>query len=267
MRRLKKIIRNKYYQIKIIIRNLKFYLFTKISSNSKNLNVFDIPIIIISFNQLFYLKKLIDFLKESGYKNIVIIDNNSTYKPLLDYFETIKNEVKLHLLNENFGHSVFWKINEINQKYTHGYYALTDPDINPYENCPKDFLKHFKNILDKNINISKVGFSLSIDDIPENNENKSKILLWENKFWELENKDGDFIAEIDTTFALYKPIRFSDAENFYKAIRTKKPYIARHGGWYIDHKNLTMEQEFYINTANSSSSWLSKKSNLINFKY
>ena len=72
-------------------------------------NFKSIPIIIISFNQLFYLQKLVSFLTSNGSKNIVIVDNNSTYKPLLSYFETIKNEVQIHKLQDNVGHQVFWK--------------------------------------------------------------------------------------------------------------------------------------------------------------
>lgn len=41
-----------------------------------------IPVIIINFNQLFYLKQLVDFLIRREFKNIIIIDNASTYQPL-----------------------------------------------------------------------------------------------------------------------------------------------------------------------------------------
>ena len=54
---------------------------------AQNKDYKSIPIIIISFNQLEYLKKLITFLKERHFKNIVIIDNMSIYKPLLDYYK------------------------------------------------------------------------------------------------------------------------------------------------------------------------------------
>ena len=254
-----RVIKGKYNLLVNIIRNLRFYFYKKTSSY-KNIDIYNIPIIIISFNQLFYLKNLIDSLKQYGYKNIVIIDNASTYKPLLDYFETIRNQITLILLNENHGHQVFWKLNEINKKYVQNYYVVTDPDINPMEDCPKDFLKYFKTILDKNFKINKVGFSLYLDDIPDTNPDKNKIVLWESKFWQNKNEEGNYIASIDTTFALYKPKRFSKISIFYKAIRTQKPYTARHGGWYVDPENLTNEQEFYINTSNASSSWLSKES-------
>ena len=106
-----------------------------------------IPIIIISFNQLFYLKRLIDFLYSKDYKNIVVIDNNSTYKPLLQYFDAVEGKIKIHRLKQNHGHLVFWKVEELFEKYSKGYYVVTDPDINPIPECPEDFLQYFKKIL------------------------------------------------------------------------------------------------------------------------
>uniref|UniRef100_UPI0040480F33 glycosyltransferase family 2 protein n=1 Tax=Mariniflexile sp. TaxID=1979402 RepID=UPI0040480F33 len=230
--------------------------------NSFNLNVLrqnmdykSIPIIIISFNQLYYLKQLIGFLKKCNYTNIIIIDNNSTYIPLLDYFETIASTVTIHKLKENYGHLVFWKHKELFAKYSKGYYVVTDPDIVPVEDCSKDFVLHFKKILDKNFQVTKVGFSLKIDNIPDSNPNKQKVIDWEQQFWKNKTKDGNYIADIDTTFALYKPKYEYEEFFFYKSIRTKKPYLAMHGGWYLDTKNLTEEQNFYFATCNDSSSW------------
>ena len=219
-------------------------------------NYKSIPIIIVSYNQLFYLNKLIEFLLKNEYLNIVIIDNNSDYKPLLKYFDEIKNEVVIHRMTENFGHRVFWEQKNIFNKYSKGYYVLTDPDIVPLNSCPNDFVLRFKQILDKNWELSKVGFSLKIDDIPETNPNKTKILEWENRFWKNKTKNNHYQSSIDTTFALYPPKNiWSFRKNFYYAVRTNTPYMAIHGGWYVEKDNLTEEQKFYIKTANSSSSW------------
>ncbi|PWB21791.1 glycosyltransferase family A protein [Flavobacterium sp. HTF] len=221
----------------------------------KNADYKTIPIIIISFNQLHYLEKLIDYLTKHNYKNIVIIDNNSTYKPLLEYFDKINSIVTIHRLKDNYGHLVFWENKGLFEKYSKGYYALTDADINPIPECPGDFLNHFKKILDKDQKITKVGFSLKVDDIPNTNLYKDRILKWESQFSKDERKDGNFAAEIDTTFALYRPGYQYDIANFYSACRTKMPFVARHGGWYIDNRNLTEEQKFFFANCNESSSW------------
>lgn len=214
------------------------------------------PIIIISFNQLYYLKELIERLQTWGYKNIVIIDNNSKYNPLIQYLEEIKGKVVLHKLKKNYGHMVFWKRKEFRRLYGTNYYVITDPDIVPDDQCPSNFLSYFREVLDQNPQVTKVGFSLKLKDIPDTNPLKEKILKWENKFRQRKDDGGNFLAEIDTTFALYRPHDFMRIEeNFYNAIRTKEPYIAKHGGWYIDIANLSPEQKNYMRTAGVSSSW------------
>ncbi|MBJ7880581.1 glycosyltransferase family A protein [Gelidibacter salicanalis] len=219
-----------------------------------------IPIIIISFNQLFYLKQSLEFLTKSSYTNIVILDNNSTYPPLLKFFNTLNSNITLHRLETNYGHRVFWNQKEIFNRYAKGYFVVTDPDIVPLSECPHDFLNYFKIILDNNPEVNKVGFSLKIDDIPNENNLKESILKWEAKFWKNQNLDGNYVAGIDTTFALYRPKSIKPIwQNFFKAIRTKYPYIAIHGGWYMDSSNLTEEQDYYIKTVNKSSSWLNFK--------
>jgi hypothetical protein len=225
------------------------------------------PIIIVSFNQLFYLKKLISYLRSRNYNNIIILDNASTYPPLIEYFKEIENQVTIHRLKNNYGHLVFWKKKEIFKLYCGNYYVVTDPDIVPDENCPDDFLKYFKNLLNRNPEFTKVGFGLKIEEIPETNPNKEKILNWEKKFWKEQDKDGNYIAEIDTTFALYRPGLIRRG-TFYKGLRTKSPYLATHGGWKVDPNQLSEEQLYYLKTANTSSSWKTDKDgNLISPRY
>ncbi|TWO34380.1 glycosyltransferase [Seonamhaeicola sediminis] len=224
-----------------------------------------IPIIIISFNQLYYLEKLVTFLLEKDYRNIVIIDNKSTYKPLLQYFKTIEHKVTLYRLKTNNGHLSFWREEELVEKYTKGYYVVTDPDVVPIKDCPEDFILQFRKLLDKAWNITKVGFSLKIDNIPDVNPNKSKIISWESKYWTTKIHNLAFKAEIDTTFALYRPRYKYQLKDFTKAWRTEYPLQAIHGGWYIDINHLTEEQEYYIQTANQSASWnINAKGELVN---
>jgi hypothetical protein len=244
----------KVKELYLVLKWYYFNFFTKIGI-SQTINYKSIPIIIISFNQLYYLKQLIDFLKSHKYKNIVIIDNNSTYKPLLDYFDSIESSVILHRLNQNLGHLVFWKSKELFDMYSKGYYIVTDADIVPVKKCPEDFVLHFKKILDKNFKVTKVGFSLKIDDLPDSNLNKQKVIDWEQQFWTTKITGNNFSAYLDTTFAIYRPNYNYNEKNFFTAIRTKEPYQSRHGGWYLDNKNLTEEQLFYFANCNESSSW------------
>ncbi|MET3028168.1 glycosyltransferase family 2 protein [Flavobacterium sp. UW10123] len=261
------ILKRKINKTKFKYFQLKNSVFNKTVIN-QNKNLKSIPIIIISFNQLFYLKQLIDFLKKHDYNNIIIIDNNSTFKPLLEYFDEIESIATIHRLKENYGHLVFWKFKELYDKYSKGYYVVTDADINPISDCPSDFLRYFKKILDGDYKITKVGFSLKIDDIPNSNINKEKIINWESKFWRHCTTDGNFIAGLDTTFALYRPKYKYNETLFLRACRTKYPYIAKHGGWYVDTDNLTDEQKFYLENCNESSSWrINKNGELLKSEY
>ncbi|WBL24866.1 glycosyltransferase family 2 protein [Zunongwangia sp. HGR-M22] len=248
-------------KLKTILKNVNsyfiFYFYVSRRKKYDEENPKTYPIIIISFNQFFYLKKLVDFLEKRNYENIVIIDNASTYPELLKYLELLKKSksVRIHRLHKNYGHLVFWKRKEFRMLYGRGYHVVTDPDVVPIKSCPDNFLAIFKAKLDKYLEVSKVGFSLSLDDIPISNPLKNKIMKWESQFWEHKTKDGDYLAEIDTTFALYRPYETKLEDNFFKAIRTKFPLTAIHGGWYIDAENLTKEQQYYFKTSNNSNTW------------
>lgn len=260
MKKFKKIKGWLYYKIKNLTQKIYDLYFNPIVRTQLK-DSKEVPIIIINFNQLFYLKQLVDFLIHRGFKNIVIVDNNSSYPPLLEYYKEIESIVKIESMDHNYGHMVFFENKELLNKYAKGFYVVTDADIVPNQNLPDNFLKKLISHLIKNWNIiTKVGFALSIDDIPDVNTQKEKILKWEKEFWRKKIDENIYDAFIDTTFALYKPgypVRYDD-NMFYKAHRLAGDYTAKHGGWYINQNELNKEQEFYINSASKSSSWLNK---------
>ena len=253
-------------KLKIFIYNLFFIRFkfgwllhfNKLILHQKR-NPYSIPIIIINFNQLFYLKKLVDFLLKRKFENIVIIDNLSTYPPLLDYYRSLKG-VKVEYMDKNYGHMVFFENKELQEKYGKGFYVVTDADIVPNDNLPQNFLNLMLELLIKNIAlVNKVGFALNIDDIPQSYYFKKEVLQWEEQFWKEKYKHSieSYHAKIDTTFAIYKPTyptSFAN-NNFFSAIRMSGHFTAAHGGWYISENNLTDEQQFYRQTATNVSSW------------
>ena len=220
-----------------------------------------IPIIIINFNQLFYLKKLVNFLVKRKFENIIIIDNLSTYPPLLEYYKTLKG-VKVEYMDENYGHMVFFKNKELQEKYGKGFYVVTDADIVPNEDLPVDFMKQMILHLIKNWEeITKVGFALKIDDIPETNKAKDKVLAWEERFWRKDISKNIYDANIDTTFAIYKPgyRAIGTHLSFLRAHRFGGVFSAIHGGWYINQENMSEEQKYYKQNSNSSASWQSNE--------
>ena len=47
----------------------------------------NIPIVILNRDRLYPLQEQVNVLQKKGYTNITIIDNQSTYQPLLDWYE------------------------------------------------------------------------------------------------------------------------------------------------------------------------------------
>lgn len=247
----------------------------KVFSNLKNIqqiiNPKKIPFVILNFNQLFYLKKLVNFAIERGFENIIIIDNLSTYPPLLDYYKTIEKKVTIERMDKNYGYLVFFSNQWLIEKYGNNFFILTDADIEPNPNLPKNFMRRMIWILIKySQNILKVGFALRIDDIPDTFAQRERAILWEKKFWENKIEDDLYLSPIDTTFALYKPNTkgfLTQFSNFYLAIRIAGNYTAKHGGWYMDYNNMTEEEQFYVNSVNKSSSWVMAEKDIENHNY
>lgn len=236
-----------------------FYLTrTRKNIRQQRKNPLSIPILIINYNQLYFLQKQIDFYKRRGFLNIIIVDNCSTYPELLEYYKEIQNSVSIEYMDKNYGHMVFFNNKKLYEKYASGYYIISDADIIPNEDLPKDFLNKMIHLIDKYfLTITKVGFALRINDIPDHYILKNKVTAWEKNFWQEEVEKDIYRAELDTTFALYKP-NYPEKfhiNNFYRALRIAGDFIAQHGGWYIDSKNLTSEQLFYYNSSSASASW------------
>lgn len=216
-----------------------------------------ITIFIISYNRVECLKKLISFLRKRDLmQQVIIIDNNSTYPPLLDYLKTL--ECRVEYLNINYGHLVLWKCHLFDYIISKEAFVLTDSDVIPNNNIPKDFLNVMLNKLEEQPDITKIGLSLLLDDIPESNKRKKEILNWEKRFWK-KRMDSDktlFEAQIDTTFAVYRPNIYPYLKQWYKGARMDKPYFARHLGWYLDSNNPTEEDLYYAsNIKKGSSHW------------
>ena len=171
----KSIQNNIYKQLEFNLKSKKVQINKKQAFNSRNINIF-----IISYNRLSYLKNMIENLETFNLKKIHIIDNSSTYKPLLNYYSETKYPV--HRMDKNYGHLVFWK-NKYFRKYMMNYpYIVTDPDLELNTSMPYNFIDILLEILYSYYNINKVGFALKIDDIP-NSKILQNVKEWESKYW------------------------------------------------------------------------------------
>lgn len=214
-----------------------------------------IPIIINNYNRLSHLKKLIEGLKSKGYHNIHVLDNLSTYPPLLEYYKENPDNLKLHLFKKNYGYKSLWK-SGLWYKFMFNYFCYTDSDLEIMDECPDNFLTYFHNLLIKYPSTHKVGFSLNITDLPDHYSKKEEVIKWEEKFNLTEKENNVFIAPIDTTFALYRPFsRRGQRDGSQEMLRTGFPYQCRHLPWYNDCKNLSEEELYYINSVKKPTHW------------
>lgn len=217
---------------------------------NKNIDIF-----IISYNRLSYLRSLIEWLEKAGFENIHIVDNCSTYRPLVDYLKSSKH--KVHILEKNYGHLAVWKCGKFKDIINRSRYIVTDCDVLPIKECPSEVVGYFSDLLDKYGNYTKVGFSLRIDDIPMCNASRNTIINWEKQFWQKRISNDVFDASIDTTFAMYNPGIYPESKKWWKSLRTDFPYMAMHLPWYEDTSNLNKENVFYQNSIDPNFSFWS----------
>lgn len=244
-----KVNKKKFTNIFFRLRAKYFAIFPK-----KIKSFYDTPVIINNFNRLEYLKNIIAWLESVGMKQIYIIDNLSTYLPLLEFYR--KTKYTVYRLDTNVGHEALWKTH-LQMRFCNNYYIYTDPDLFPVHECPKDFIEYFYESLKDHPDYDKVGFSLKIDDIPDFYEHKQKVLDWENQYWQKKVAENLFHGNIDTTFALYRPNTYD--QRWDKTIRTGFPYMMKHLPWYLDKNNLPEEEIYYLNNASNVSSWNEKE--------
>ena len=217
----------------------------------------NIPIVINSFNREDCLRRLVSWLRTAKYENIIIVDNASTYPPLLRYLDNLstKREIRIVRLPTNLGPYAVWDAALLPALGIDSEYVYTDPDIVPCDFCPHDVIRVLQSVLSCDSRISKVGLGLRLDDIPACFQDRDMVLAWERQYWLRPCAPGLYSAAIDTTFAIYRAGTAGYMNE--GTVRTGWPYLASHEGWYLDSGNPTEEDRFYRKTADSeASTWL-----------
>lgn len=215
------------------------------------------PVFIICRDLVTWLKRTVAWLEKSGQTEIYLIDNDSRYPPLLDYYAKTPHTVIR--LGENIGKRGPWK-RDVIAKYAKGRrFVVTDPDIEPIAECPFDLFDRCSEVLDADPKLVKVGPSLAIDDLPDYYEHKQQVIERQSQFWDDKLKvDAGFFAPIDSVMALYREDQF-DQLRTNPAVRLGHPYIARHIPWYTRSKRPSKELAFYRDRAGARYGGWAKK--------
>lgn len=230
-------------------------------------------IFICNFNRLEPIKKLVHSLTSRGYHNIVILDNGSTYSPLLEWYKTLKPD-QVYFCKANYGPEALDCVRnhepEFQNKYNHivlnEYHVYTDSDVVPIEEISDSFIDDMIEMC-KRYQIPKLGLSLKIDDIPDHFVLKDRIITHESSFFEreyiMDEKCQLFKAPVDTTFAVNSPGLACGYNDF--AYRAAGNYFARHEPWYYDSNNLPEDEKYYLqNIEGSRPHWSNILKSMIN---
>ena len=204
------------------------------------MNTVTTPVIIIVRDRLKPLALLVDWLERAGAQRLVLLDNDSTYPPLIDYLAASPHDVRL--LGRNLGHRSPWLSGVAQELGWSRHYLVTDPDVIPVEECPSDAIDHLHEVLNRHRWLTKVGLGLRIDDVPGHYAHRDDVMRWEAQFWKQPIEPGLFAAHVDTTFALH---RAGPPPREEVSARTGWPYVARHLPWYADSANPTEEERYY----------------------
>jgi len=207
--------------------------------------MFPIHILLVNRNLLETTRNTIEFLRKEERVEIHILDQASTYPPLLEWYKTIPEDI---IYCDNEGPYSCW-----HPKYKHfrkNYFIVADTDC-MYDNVPDDWLDVMLDALDHS-RAPKVGFSLEVEDLP-NTELGREAHAHESKYWKKKTPYG-WDADVDTTFALHKP----NSAFSYEALRLDRPYTIQHVPWYLDVCCIPEEWKYYLEHASSVSTWGNK---------
>lgn len=203
------------------------------------------PVVINNRNRLTTLTGLIGWLRGKRV-DIIVLDNQSDYEPLLDMYP--KLGVNVVYLPENFGHTALHHWGG-HMGFKNRFFIYTDSDVIPKEDCPGDLVDYLVFQKMNKPEHNKIGASIEIDDIPNGYPFKSEVLEWESKYWK-ERRGEFYFADVDTTFAAYD--RENESAKFHSVsncLRSDRPYTVRHMPWYLT--SLDEEEIHYIKSANA----------------
>jgi glycosyltransferase involved in cell wall biosynthesis len=219
------------------------------------------PVYVPTFNNPTYTRRMVKQLRRWRLTNIVIVDNASTYKPMIELLNHLESQFKVVRLAENNGAEAITAIS-YNLKTLPDVFVITDPDLEFNPDMPLSFLVDLYN-LTNHFRIGKAGLALDISDKDAMRQDKfligrESLHIWEyeSRHWNLcvgslPNGNPAYRAPIDTTFALYNKRHFS-RETFLEAIRVGGAFTCKHRPWYKDVPVPREELDFYGRTQKTS---------------
>lgn len=197
------------------------------------------PIYLTNMNRLSTTKKMVeDLFRLNPNSDITIIDNASTYPPLLNWYREIGKYVKIRKNDVNRGPwSFFYSRINLECQNTHYVYSDADLELNP--EMPYNWQEIMLECLKKYGR--KASLALKLSDVPEG-DLKEQIKNHQSICWYPTEEKDVYRAITDMTFSMdekSKGYRF-------ESMRLAGKFECRHIPWYLDANNLSEEEKYYI---------------------
>jgi hypothetical protein len=221
-----------------------------------------IPVVINSYNQLTYLKNIVNNFLNNGFCNIYIIDQGSSYPPLCEFLSSVtKIHPQVFVINTDANNGPRWFIEQsVYHMFATEVFLYSDPDI-IIDDFSDDFVLRMITLSHK-YQIAKVGVALSLSNL--NNSfsvmygKTYSITEWESQFWTKEIETHVYAAPVDTTLHLFNKQYYSP-DSFFKAIRVAGPgFEVKHAPWLVNDPMPQEEKEYYAAAKNGWGCWTSR---------
>lgn len=216
-----------------------------------------VPVIINNRNWLTAPKAMTEKLISLGTEKVIIVDNASTYPPLLEWYESVKNHpnIKLYLEKQNHGFMGGWQIDLFAKEKIGKWFFYTDPDMELNPNMPHDYATRMIEIALRH-DYHKIALAYRVDDIPDYFPMKQQAIQVAGEYWKKQVEKDVYVSEIDTTFALYDGDYYIGKEApWYRTLSVAGGFTARHLGFYIDPNNMTEEEKYYLDHVEKLTFW------------
>ncbi|HDR9134167.1 TPA: tetratricopeptide repeat protein [Burkholderia vietnamiensis] len=213
-----------------------------------------IPILIPTFNNPTYTRRMVAQLQARGLRNIFIVDNASSAPDMLAFLDAAQDDATVVRLPHNAGPRDLFQ-SPANYARLPDIFCITDPDLALNEALPNEFLLELIDATEM-FKVGKAGFALDISQ-PELMKQASVVcgdqryttIEWESRFWQhhvANTAAGDPIynAPIDTTFAVYNK-RYFRPEAHICGVRFAGRYTCKHLPWYQDTGLPEAEMQYY----------------------
>jgi hypothetical protein len=208
-----------------------------------------IPVILNTYEQVSFLKRMVVQLHLAEFRNIIIIDQNSQFPPLLEFLQGGAKErlFTLFTLDENVGPR--WFFTSALYDSMPERFIYSDPDLAWPDGIADDLVGRFIRV-SEDYKVGKVGSALTLPDEALDvtmtvGGQQWTVRAWEERFWANELEPGVYNAPVDTTFHLVNKKYFTP-RNFISGVRIGGAgYECKHLPWYAEERASAPEFSHY----------------------